>query len=123
MLRKAGRAMTKEMTTERVVRFLVKHAQCSDCDCPYHAEDVHVLAHRQDRVWDLAAVCHNCYTMSLIRAVVRGRIALRELTLAEERHFEELPPIDVDDVLDLSAFLTDFDGDFRGLFGKESEES
>lgn len=121
--------MTRQGTAERVVRFLVDHARCTDCACSFHVEDVHVLAHDAERVWDLAAVCHNCYTMSLIRAVVRdqdGRVrtrVMRELTPAEARRFERLPPVDVDDVLDVAAFLADFDGDFRELFGREPDPS
>ena len=120
--------MTMDETTDRVVRFLVDNARCSECDGRYHVEDVHVLAHDSDRVWDLAAVCHDCYQMSLIRAIVRSQdghvhtLPSHELTAAEERRLRALPPIDQDDVLDVSAFLTDFEGDFRGLFSLESDE-
>ncbi len=126
--------MTKEDTSERVVRFLIDHASCTDCASAYHSEDVHVLAHRDERVWELAAVCHNCYTLSLIRAVIKprdhevaatatARRSLHELTDAEARRFRRLTPLVEDDVLDVASFLSGFDGDFRGLFGSEPDES
>ena len=45
-----------------------------------------------------------------------------ELTKAEVQRFRSLPPIDEDYVLDVAEFLDDFDGDFRGFFGQESDE-
>jgi hypothetical protein len=102
---------------------------------------VYVLAQLDLRIWDLAAVCHGCYTLSVVRAVVRPqgdqvtahvaedgsssppRIEYdRELTKAEARHFGALPPVDMDDVLDVSQFLQGFDGDFRGFFGQEPDD-
>jgi hypothetical protein len=122
-----------QTTEARVVRFLVDHARCTDCGGQYHLDDVYILANREDRVWDLAAVCHDCHTLSLIRAIVRtpvGRervpapvlVAVTELTPAEQSHFGDLTPVDSDDVLDVAAFLSDFDGDFRGLFGREPDD-
>ncbi|MCB0217923.1 MAG: hypothetical protein KDH92_14875 [Chloroflexi bacterium] len=121
-------------TADQIIRVLLQQARCADFDCAYRAEDVHVLRQRSDRVWDLAAVCNGCYTMSLIRAIVqapesarvpsrqRPVLATAELTRAERRHFDALDPIDADDVLDLHAFLSGFDGDFRGLFGRDGDE-
>ncbi len=125
-------------TAERIIRVLLEEAHCTECGHGYHVEDVHVLRELDERIWDLAAVCNHCYTLSLIRAVVRpnddeearggGRSEPRirltsELTSAERRYFSDVPPVDVDDVLDVSAFLTSFDGDFRSLFGQDIAES
>ena len=137
-------------TADRVVRFLIENACCSECDAGYHLEDVHVLNQVRGRIWDLAAVCHECYTLSLVRAIVRtppdlhhasepasavdhleigknethhgadrSSVTVQELTAAERRRFRSLPPIDRDDVLDVTAFLASFDGDFRCLFSRE----
>ena len=111
-----------ESTSERVVRFLVDHARCDQCRGAYHVENVHVLHQSGDRIWDLAAVCEQCYGLALIRAVVKsedGQIhtePVGELSNAELRRFHRLRPIDRDDVLDATAFLSDFDGDFERLF-------
>jgi hypothetical protein len=124
-------------TADQIIRVLLQQARCTDCDCAYRVEDVHVLRQSNERVWDLAAVCHRCYTMSLIRAVVQapGSRALpsirarglaisvaTELTMAERKRFACLSPVGSDDVLDLHDFLEDFDGDFRGLFGRDGDE-
>ncbi|MFN2114306.1 MAG: hypothetical protein ACK2T6_01235 [Anaerolineae bacterium] len=126
----------------RIIRFLVDNAHCAECGAHYHEEDVYVLGQLDLRIWDLAAVCHSCYTLSVVRAVVRPqsdqvkaevaydgvpadrrREVLHEMTAAEVRHFDELPPIGKDDVLDVTHFLCEFDGDFRGLFGKEPDDT
>lgn len=121
-----------ESTSDRVVRFLIEHARCNDCGADYHVEDVHILSQTAERIWDLAAVCHACYGLSLLRAIVkpgatepRARyemVARDELTSAERRRFRRMPALERDDVLDMTAFLSDFDGDFRGLFSLESDE-
>jgi len=128
---------------DKVIGFLVRHARCTECGARYDAENVHVIEHTDLYVWDLAAVCHSCYTLSVVRAVVRPpdrdveapsiepvpastRRALQarwhELTPAEAKRFRRLPPVDTDDVLDVTEFLRSFDGDFRGLFGQEPDE-
>ncbi|MCE7939911.1 hypothetical protein DCC79_14330 [bacterium] len=121
-------------TTERIIRVLLDEARCTECGSAYHAEDVHVLRQVDERMWDLAVVCNGCYTLSLIRAIVKPNAAgvpagrapvvpevelVTELTRAERRYFSDLPPVEVDDVLDMSAFLAEFDGDFRDLFGQD----
>lgn len=135
-------------TADRVVRYLVENTRCAECDAGYHLEDVHILDQVRGRIWDLAAVCHECLTLNIVRAIVRtppdvrhahfsptvDRPALEdagsdrrarasrivhEMTAAERRHFRALPPIGPDDVLDVAAFLQEFDGDFRGLFSSE----
>ena len=126
-------------TADRIIRVLLEQAHCTECGHGFHVEDVHVLRELDERIWDLAAVCNHCYTLSLIRAVVRptdedeaapvGAVAeprirfTSELTSAERRYFSDAPPVDADDVLDVSAFLTAFDGDFRSLFGQDIVES
>jgi hypothetical protein len=126
---------------DKIIRFLVTHAHCTECGGRYRSEDVYVLEQSGLSVWDLAAVCHECYTLSLVRAVVRPhrgavpagslpepgaaeqREPWSELSLAEARHFDGLPPVGVDDVLDATRFLVDFDGDFLALFGQESDSA
>jgi len=121
-------------TSDRVIRFLVDHARCGECGGEFEAEHVHVIRQQDYRVWDLGAVCHRCQTLTLLRAVVRpprdegvptpieSREPADELTPAERTRYAALPPVGPDDVLDVAAFLQDFDGDFRDLFGREQSE-
>jgi len=116
-------------TSERVIRFVVDNARCRDCKGAYDIADVHVLHRSGDRIWDLAAVCSQCYGLAILRAVVRsedGQIHTEpagEMTNDELRRFGRLRPIDRDDVLDATAFLSGFDGDFASLFGASDESS
>ena len=112
-----------QVTSALVVERLVASRRCSQCGGSYDPEDVHVLARRGTGIWELAAVCRDCCTLSLIRAVARRspRPAPRcpwfgELTAAEQHRFGLLPPIRRNDVLDATAFLAAFDGDFQSLF-------
>ena len=118
-----------EGIADRVIRFLVENARCTDCGGDFHLEDVYILDERDRREWDLGAVCHQCHTLTLIRAVVEAdaedlpmRATVSELTPAERRHFSALDPVSSDDVLDVTRFLMGFDGDFRDLFGRESDD-
>jgi hypothetical protein len=126
-----------DRTADQVVRYLVEHGRCTDCGGRYNAEDVYVLDQHGHRVFDLAAVCCECYTLSFIRAVVgpkRDDVAGRptaltgesvgrgELTPAEKQRFDSLPPVQKADVVEVSTFLSKFDGDFHTLFGREADE-
>jgi hypothetical protein len=115
-----------QVTSDLVVGFLVARRRCTDCGGRYEPQDICVLGRHGPSIWELAAVCRACCTMSLIQAVVhRGparthrRAAIRrtELTPAEDYRFGHLPPIRRDDVLDATVFLAAFDGDFGALFG------
>lgn len=117
-------------TADRVIRFLVEHARCADCAGTFRTEDVHVLCEDDLTVWDLGAVCHDCRTLTLLRAVVsslrpegtptpREPAGVDELTPMERRHFASLDAVAQDDVSEVAAFLRDFDGDFRALFGTD----
>jgi len=114
-------------TAERVVQHLLEHSRCPHCGASYRLEDVHVLGQVGDRVWDLAAVCPECYELGLARAVVewveealpsasdhdphRAPSAPDELGDAERIRLERLGPIAASDVADAAAFLERFDGD------------
>lgn len=114
---------------EVVVRYLIDHAQCSDCGGAYRVENVYILHQVALRIWDLAVVCHQCYSLQFVRAVVqrarsREEFARRhELTPTEDRRFRRLPPLAIDDVLDVTAFLSRFDGDFQRLFDPDRRDA
>lgn len=122
-------------TAERVVRHVLEHARCPRCSASYRLEDVHVLGQVGDRIWDLAAVCPECYDLGLSRAVVTWvaeapaqdaalDIALEiesppldERGAAERVRLERLGPVGAADVADAAAFLERFDGDPRDWLG------
>lgn len=116
-------------TAGQVIRYLVVNARCTDCGGDFRTEDIHVLAQPSLREWDVAAVCHGCRTLTLIRAVVQVEPdcpdveseTRGELTAAEVRYFDRKEPVSKDDVLDVAEFLERFDGDFRELFSQERD--
>ena len=127
-------------TSNKIIQVLLKEARCTECDCSYQSEDVYVLRQRAENVWDLAAVCNACYTMSLIRAIVQGGKLLDKqgeerpqdaetielfsksgLSREERRRFAAMSPIGEEEVEAASKFLSDFDGDFERLFGQKKD--
>jgi hypothetical protein len=112
-----------------VIQYLVAHRRCSGCGAAFQPENVHVIHQPARWTWDLAAVCHDCHTLTMVSAVVRPddppRRRLRlatELTPSERAYFRDLAPVDADDVLDVAEFLGAFDGDFRGLFSRNPDD-
>lgn len=114
---------------DEVIQYLVVHRHCQGCGSPFRPENVHVLNQPARWAWDLGAVCHECHTLTVVSAVVRAdgqprpvERRLLELTAAERSYFDDLQPVGMDDVLDMAQFLVSFDGDFRGLFSRHTDE-
>jgi hypothetical protein len=112
-----------ESTVERMLRVLLKRLRCADCGGPYRAENVYFLDEMALASWDVAVVCHQCYALSLVRAVVTSPVPDQELTPTEERRLRGLPPLAIDDVLDVAAFLVNFNGDFQRLFDQNRRDA
>lgn len=127
-------------TAERVVQHVLEHARCPRCGASYRLEDVHVLGQFGDRIWDLAAVCPECYELGLSRAVVEWveeappsvpdldpvpspwPSLLDERSAAERVRLERLEPIAASDVADAAAFLERFDGDPRDWLARTGHD-
>lgn len=102
-----------------LVKQIVSRVPCSVCSRPFELDDIHVLGQRGD-VWLLAIYCSHCDTRALVFAqmqVEEGTPQVSEPSPAEQEWFESLPPISVDDVLDVHRFLQDFEGDVYDLLG------
>jgi len=98
------------------IRHLVANIQCASCGERYARNDIYVLGHHDD-VWVSAVVCSHCGTQGLVFATVRGIEQFEVSDSAEElMAYRELPPLSMDDVLDVHAFLRDFHGDVNELF-------
>ena len=132
--REQGRQTGDEAREERIKRLI--HAavtHCGACRRAYLLDDFSVIGHR-DHLWMVTVICEGCHNQGFITAIVeqperaadrrpdRGgapatgrRERHTDLTPAERERFVDAPPVGVDDLLDLSVFLDDFDGDFRGL--------
>jgi len=100
------------------IRHLAANVQCVSCGQRYARSDIYVLGHHED-VWVSAVVCKRCGTQGLVFATVRGeeQFEVTSESRMEERAISEAtPPLSIDDVLDVHAFLKDFQGDVEALF-------
>ncbi len=136
--RAPGRPAGDEAREERIKRLI--HAavtHCGACRRAYLLDDFSVIGHR-DHLWMVTVICEGCRNQGFITAIVEQpeRAADRradrgstpppggpkrptDLTPAERDRFADVPPVGVDDLLDLAAFLDDFDGDFRSLLNRD----
>ena len=107
-----------EEEKRRLIIQLVTQLRCVDCGRLYDPEDF-ALVHRLDEVWVLSTRCRHCD--ELCHVVVYMRLDLEpepviDLTPDELEAAQEWQPISSDDLLDVHAFLQEFDGDFDLLF-------
>lgn len=136
--RAPGRPAGDEAREERIKRLI--HAavtHCGACRRAYLLGDFSVIGHR-DHLWMVTVICEGCRNQGFITAIVEqperapdrradrsstpptGRPKLpTDLTPAERDRFAGATPVGVDDLLDLAAFLDDFDGDFRSLLNRD----
>jgi len=91
---------------------------CGNCGQRYDESSISVVGH-QDDLWFLSLTCSNCRSQSLVAALVKEsfQIAATDLLPDEAERFRDAPAVGADDVLDIHQFLSEFDGDFRALFG------
>lgn len=123
-----GRERSRADDAEREVRIkrlmLAAVSCCGTCQRQYDLDSLTVIGHRE-HLWMVAVACPQCDTQGVITAVIDGHnldgtagTHPAELTLAEHRRFAAAPIVAADDLLDLHAFLDDFDGDFATLFDR-----
>ena len=105
------------------IRHLIANIQCVSCGERYARNDIYVLGHHED-VWVSAVVCSRCGTQGLVFASVREgeEVEVRQRGAAHELSPEDLPALTIDDVLDVHAFLRDFQGDVNALFEQSPRE-
>jgi hypothetical protein len=106
-----------ENDKRQLVLKLISQLHCMECGRPYRRGDF-VLVHRSDEVWLLNANCPECSQASHIVIFMQLDAQHRlttDLTPEELRHAGGWPPITSDDILDVHAWLEEFDGDFEEL--------
>lgn len=106
-----------EEEKRRLVLQLVTRLRCVECGRLYEPEDF-VLVHRWEDMWVLSTRCRNCN--ELCHVVVYMQLGAEpepiiDLTPEEIETAGDWPPITADDLLDVHAFLQEFDGDFEKL--------
>ena len=105
---------------EGLIKRLIATIKCGICGRLYEGGNVRILGHRDD-LWFLSVFCPACRSQGLVAAVIKeGQLPhlITDLTEADQAKFCELEPVDADDLLDIHAFLREFDGDFAQLFSE-----
>jgi hypothetical protein len=102
------------------LRTQLSAVSCSACGRSYRPNQIRVLAQREE-LFFVRLSCRGCGTQSVAIVTIHvdegdtARLDAGELdeTLDQPRE----PAVSGDDVLEMHAFLRNFDGDFQGLFG------
>ena len=109
---------------ENLIKKLMTASKCTVCGEHYRVDDVSVLGH-EDNLWFLTVSCSVCQAQYLVAAIIQEEStpeAVTDLIEAEQGNFDWVEAVTADDVLNMHDFLTDFDGDFRRLFGQRGLE-
>jgi ribosomal protein S27E len=104
---------------ERIIKKLMTSVKCTSCGQNYEARDVKILGSHED-LYFLQVTCSACYSRYMITASVNGEKnpeIVSDLTREEFTKFKNTGAPGTNDVLDMHAFLKDFNGDFSGIFG------
>lgn len=106
---------------ENFVKGLMTSIKCSGCGRKYRRGNVRIIYH-QDDLWFFNVFCEKCHSQSLVAALIKGHEAdiVTDISPEEMVKFQDAPPVGMDDVLDMHNLLTDFRGDFSGLFRKDA---
>jgi hypothetical protein len=107
-----------ERDKHRLVLKLLTKLRCLTCGQPYNLRDFTMVDRKKD-TWVLSSQCQHCGHSGHVVAVVSldGKLEpSTDLTPEETEDLAELPAITTDDVLDIYAFMQEFDGDFETLF-------
>jgi hypothetical protein len=114
---KAGDPLS-ENEKRRLVLRLVAQLSCAECGRRFDPHDF-TLVHRWKDLWVLATRCRHCDVASHVVVFMRldaEAEPVTDLTADELDAAEEWSPISADDVLDVHALLSEFDGDLGELF-------
>ena len=108
-----------ESSQERLFRQLLSTHRCTNCRHRFDRDRFNVVA-RHEKLWVVSARCSSCRASQMFWVSLRNGIQLapEEVSPLEREHFEALPELTSDDVLEMHEFLNEFDGDFRSLFAR-----
>lgn len=99
------------------IRTQLSGFNCSACGRPYRPSQIRVLAQREE-LFFVRLSCRGCGSHSV--AIVTVQVDDSDSSTLEVGELEKVEqggqPVTADDVLEMHAFLRDFDGDFRSLF-------
>ncbi len=107
-----------DLNHEILIQYLIETIRCTECDSPYDAHDVHVVA-QDEHAWTLVVVCSACGAESMIMAYLEDGESSVERALpdpaATDLIWPEVAPPDRSEIAAWSRFLQSFEGDLRDL--------
>jgi hypothetical protein len=109
---------------ERLLKQLIGTFRCHVCRHAFENDHVRVAA-RQEQLWIVSVRCRRCRNQQVFWVALKDQPVPQDdspdLSSTEEERFAAMSPVASDDVLDVHEFLSEFNGDFKGLFaGKPS---
>jgi hypothetical protein len=102
----------------RLILKLIAQLRCMECGRLYDPHDF-TLVHRRQDLWVLSTRCRNCDEpchVVVFMELEEEPEPVTDLTPKELEVAGQWPPITADDVLDMHALLSEFEGDFEELF-------
>lgn len=109
-----------ERDKHHLVLKLLTKLRCVTCGQPYTLRDFTMVDRRTD-AWVLSSHCQHCGNSDHVIVVVslgEQPEPVTDLTPEEGETSADWEPITSDDVLDIHAFMREFDGDFETLFAR-----
>ena len=105
---------------DNLIKRLIATIKCGTCGDHYHEDHVEIIEQNDD-IWFLRVFCTACRVKSLVAAVIKKEKkpeTVSDLSSAEITRFKYMDEVGEDDILDMHRFLSEFDGDFSGLFSE-----
>jgi hypothetical protein len=109
----------KNMPEDDAIKRVIASLKCGSCGRSYREAGIDVIEHKEE-VWFLKVVCPACHVRSLVAAIIReakGAPIMTDLSAADLEKFRDAAAIGEDDLLEMHAFLKDFNGDVNRLLG------
>lgn len=107
----------EEGDKRRWILKLLSQIRCVECGQLYNPHDFTVV-HRRKDLWVLSTRCQNCTQPCHVVIYMRPEAEpelVTDLTPEELKVADQWSPITTDDVLDMHALLSEFEGDFEEL--------
>lgn len=109
--------MADQAGQEGMLKQIISTYRCGICRQTFQRDLVRVAA-RHDELWIVSVRCARCRNQQVFWVSMRDRTPEDAWDEAETERDIERAPISSDEQLDLHAFLREFDGDFKSLFGR-----
>ena len=102
---------------DELIEKIARRLKCTTCDRRYRTRDFELLDQKEN-VAVMCVECRFCHKQSVILAVVQRRRVqplYSELEPQEWSWYNQLPPVSVDDVIEIHRRMQAYEGDFTDV--------